>query len=494
MTRRLVVMFLVVIMLVAIAAPALALDYPDPSTKATLQVKEIMDYIYRHHIDKPELNQLAEGAITGMLERLNDPYSEYLSEDILEEYKEMLDGDFVGVGLRLQENGQYPQVMDLIPDSPASQADIKPGDSIIKVNGENVAGLLLDEVVSKIRGPEGSTVNLTLRRDNTNIEVTLKREPLSSPTVVSSKLSGNIGYIVVHSFGSQTADEFAVELERLVSGGVTGMVIDLRNTPGGYLQAAVDMAGNFLPDKSLVVTTRDRDSSSDEYRSRGKVLWNGPMVILMNELTASASEVLAGALQDYGKAVLLGDTSYGKGVVQNIIPLESGGALKLTTARYLTPKGRSINGTGLEPDVRVLTRELQLIMAKNIVNPAPETVVKFSLADKKTSVNGEEIPLREAAYKAGGVVYIPLRFAMEALGYSISWNGDAQSIDLAGKNENIRFYVNRASAVIDGKEVALDAPVTTREGFSYMPLTSAIPGITVVDRNDEVTIVQAGRK
>ena len=495
MSRRLLVLFLVVIMLMLASTPALALDLDlDPSTKAVLQVQEVMDYIYRHHIDKPELNQLTEGAITGMLERLNDPYTEYLSEDILEEYKDMLDGDFVGVGLRLQENGQYTQVLDLIPDSPASRADIKPGDLIIKVNGENIAGLFLDEVVSKIRGPEGTTVTLTVRRDSRDIEVTLKRTPLSSPTVVSSKLSGNIGYIVVHSFGSQTADEFAVELDRLVSEGVKGLVIDLRNTPGGYLQAAVDMSGDFLPDKSLVVTTVDRDSIRDEYRSRGNAYWNDPVVILMNELTASASEVLAGALQDYGKAVLLGDTSYGKGVVQSIIPLESGGALKLTTARYLTPKGRSINGIGLDPDVRVLTQELQLILAKNIVSLAAETVVKFSLIDKKASINGEEIPLQAAAYKAGGVVYVPLRFAMEALGYSVSWNEDARSIDLAGKNENIRLFADRASAVINGKDVALEASITTREGLSYMPLMAAIPGITVVDRSDEVTMVKAGRK
>jgi carboxyl-terminal processing protease len=487
-------LILAVSILVQAAVPALAATDRDPTTKAALQVQEVMDYIYHHHIDKPEPGQLSEGAITGMLERLNDPYTEYLSEDILKEYKEMLDGDFVGVGLRLQENGQYPQVIGLIDNSPASHSDIKPGDFIIKVNGNDIADMFLDEVVAKIRGPEGTAVTLTLRRDSLDIEVILKRTPLTSPTVDSSKLSGNIGYIVVHSFGSQTADEFSSELDGLVSEGVKGIVVDLRNTPGGYLQAAVDIAGNFLQNKSIVVTTEDRDSNSDEYRSQDSVLWNGPLMILMNEYTASASEVLAGALQDYGKAVLLGDTSYGKGVVQSIIPLESGGALKLTTARYLTPRGRSINGIGLIPDVRVQTRELQLIMAKNMISPAPETVIKFSLKDKTASVNGEQVPLQESAYRAGGVVYVPLRFAMEALGYSVSWNEDFHSIDLAKKNVNIQLSLNSDRAVIAGRIVALQAPVTTREGFSYIPLTPSFPGITVVDRNEEVTLVQAGRE
>ncbi|WP_165792225.1 S41 family peptidase [Desulfocucumis palustris] len=492
MHRRFFCLMLTLVMLFTVVSPVWAYD---STTGAALAVEEIMDYIYQNHIDKPEIDQLAEGAITGMLERVNDPYTEYLSEDLLEEYKEMLDGDFVGVGIRLQDNGENPVVLDIIPDSPAAHADIKPGDVINKVDGEDVSGLMLDEVVARIRGPEGSDVTLILRRDSQDVKVTLKRAPVSSPTVDYSKLSGDIGYIAIHSFGSQTAGEFARELDRLNSEGVKGLILDLRDSPGGYLQAAVDIAGNFLKDDSLVLTTEDRDAHRDEYRTEGSPRWNGaPLVILVNSLSASSSEVLAGALQDYGQAVLLGETTYGKGVVQSIIPLETGGALKLTTARYLTPKGRSIDGKGLEPDIRVLTRDLQLVRAKSVINAVPETVVKFKLNDNKASVNGEEIILQAAPFRKDGVVYLPLRFAMEALGYAVTWNNNNNSIEVKGTGENMQLFLNRPQAVFNGAGVSLKDAVTDVGGISFIPLDPNIPGVTMVDLGNEITLAKAGRK
>ncbi len=492
MHRRFFGLVLTLVMLLTVVSPVWAYD---STARAALAVEEIMDYIYQNHIDKPKIDQLAEGAITGMLERVNDPYTEYLSEDLLEEYKEMLDGDFVGVGIRLQNNGKSPVVLDIMPDSPADHADIKPGDVIIKVNGEDVSGLLLDEIVDRIRGPEGTAVTLILRRGPQEVEVTLKRAPLSSPTVAYSKLSGDIGYIAIHSFGSETAKELAYELDRLNSEGVKGLILDLRNTPGGYLQAAVDIAGNFLEDNSLVLTTVDRDSRKEEYRTKGNPRWNGAsLVILVNSLSASSSEVLAGALQDYGQAVLLGETTYGKGVVQSIIPLETGGALKLTTARYLTPKGRSIDGKGLEPDISVLTGELQLIIAKGVINPVPETVVKFKLNDNKASVNGEDVILQAAPFRKDSVVYVPLRFAMEALGYTVNWNDNNSSIAIKGLGENMQLFLKRSQAVVNGASVSLKGAVTDLEGISFLPLDPNIPGITVVDLGNEITVVKSGRK
>lgn len=492
MHRKLIFIVLTLVFL-AVSTPAMAYD---SSARAALAIQEIMEYIKQNHIDKPELDSLAEGAINGMLGNLEDPYSEYLSPGNLNQYKELLDGDFVGVGLHLQNQNPYSLVVEVIPGSPAFRSEIKPGDFIVKVDGEDVAGLPLDALVEKIRGPEGTTVKLTVRRGAGELEVELERVAMSSPTVESARLNGNIGYVAIHSFGSRSAAEFSSALDGLVAAGVKGLILDMRDTPGGYLQAAVEIAGNFLKNQSLVVTIVNSDSSRDDYRSEGNPRWDGlPLVILMNSQSASSAEVLAGALQDYGKAILLGDTSYGKGVVQSIIPLESGGALKLTTARYLTPKGRSIDGVGLNPDVRVLNRELQLPAAMGLANPSGKWILRFKLNDEKVNINGEEISFYAQPYRSRGVAYVPFRMTVEALGYTVDWDHQKQIIEVQDGEGKIIFTPGKPEAIVNGSVAPMKTQIELKNGVSYFPLNAAhLLGATVVEQDNEITVIKNSRK
>lgn len=487
--------FLALLLLFFLPLPA----YPAGNniTAGINRVDEVMEYIYAHHINAPGAEQLTDGAIQGMIDTLGDPYTEYFTPAQLEQFTGALDGEYAGVGLELAGRPPYARVTGITAGSPAERAGIAKDDLITAVNGQSTENMPLPEVVDKIRGPAGSKVTLTLRRaGRADFSLTMDRQALSTPTIQWQIIHGRIGYINVHTFGSRTATEFGTALQELKDKGATGLVLDLRNDPGGYLQAAVDVAGYFLPAGSTVVTTVDRDGQKEIYRTNGDAIARGmPVAVLVNGMSASSAEVLAGALQDYKVATLVGERTYGKGVVQAVIPLESGGALKITIARYYTPQGRSIDGTGLTPDREVSTPQLQLYAACRALQPDAPWNIVFN--NNGVQINGEKIEGSFAPLFHTGSIYLPLRFTLEALGYRVSWEETGRGILAAGPAGKFILPPGNGTALVDNRPVTVKEPVLAApdKGMTYISTEFLQKmGVDLSVHDQEIIIRGAGIK
>ena len=313
-------------------------------------IEEIIDtYYYQEGIDRKILE---EGAYRGMVDALGDPYSGYFSaEELNELYQDSL-GVYYGIGARVQLDTAttLAQISSVISNTPAEEADLRANDLIYKVDGTETYGMTLQEVVSMIKGEEGTYVHLTLIRDGKEIEKDVVRRKVESPTVESRMYDNGIAYIQITEFDTVTVDQFTEAMAVARGQGMKGLILDLRGNPGGNLLSVVSIAKMLLPE-GLIVYTEDRDGHRVEYKCDGTKELEVPMVVLVDGNSASASEILAGAIKDYGIGTLLGTTTFGKGIVQRPVDLSDGSAVKLTISSYYTPNGTNIHGIGIEPDV-----------------------------------------------------------------------------------------------------------------------------------------------
>lgn len=324
----------------------------DAETKLSY-LKKLIDETYLHDVKEKDLN---EGICKGYIEGLGDQYSAYYDKKETKELTESLDGSFSGIGAVMTQDASSGviTITRVYDDSPAKKAGIKAGDVLYRVEEKTVTGKDLDKVVSWIKGKKGTKVNLTLLRgtNSDKIKVTATRDVINVETVKYKVLENQIGYISISEFDSVTGDQFAKALKQLQKKNIKGLVVDLRNNPGGSLTTVCDILDSILP-KGLIVYTKDKNGKKEEYTSDEKHQLNLPMSVLVNGQSASASEIFAGAVQDYGKAEIVGTQTYGKGVVQNLFDLKDGTCVKLTTSEYFTPKGRNIDGKGITPDVKI---------------------------------------------------------------------------------------------------------------------------------------------
>ena len=315
---------------------------------------EVLTQVQKSYVDETKVKDLVQGAIRGMLSTL-DPHSAYMTPEMYKEMQVETKGEFGGVGIQIGVKENRLAVIAPIEGTPAYRAGVKAGDFITKVNDETTKDLTLMDAVQKMRGPKGSKVNLTIQREGTPepLQFTLVRDTIKIESV-KSKVLDNIGYVRLTQFQESTGRDLSKVLKQFKEQKLQSTILDLRNNPGGLLTASVEVSEQFLPGGKLVVYTKGRESKKDEWIAKGKdQMDDSPMIILINEGSASASEIVAGALQDYGRAVIVGTTSFGKGSVQTILPLGDGSGLRLTTAKYYTPKGRSIQSTGITPDIVV---------------------------------------------------------------------------------------------------------------------------------------------
>jgi len=335
----------------------------------------VLDLIERNYVDNVDTEKLAISAIEGMLKTL-DPYSAYLTPERYKELEIGTSGEFGGVGIEISGENDILTVITPIEGSPAAKAGIKPGDLIIAIDGKSTQGLSVDEAVKSLRGPKGSTVKITIQSqgDKNPREVVLVRDIIYVKSVNSKLIDGRIGYIKLSQFQEKTSEELVKAIEALESGNksqLNGLILDLRNNPGGLLTQAVEVADEFI-DEGLIVSVKGRveDQSTEYYATKEDNTPGYPIVILVNKGSASASEVVAEALQDKKRAIILGTKTFGKGSVQSIIKLDDGSGLKLTTAKFYAPSGRSINQVGVIPDVIVENdenKDLQLERAKELL-------------------------------------------------------------------------------------------------------------------------------
>jgi len=317
--------------------------------------------IKENYVEQVSMKDLIYGALNGMTKSL-DPFSSFFTPKQYESFRQETEGEFGGVGIEIGMEKGRPVVISPIEGTPAFRAGIKPGDVILEVNGEDTSNMSLIDVVQRIRGKVGTKVQLTIYRKGMEkpMKIELERALIKIESVKWTTL-GDVGYIKLSQFNENVSVQVERALKELTSQKVKGVILDLRNDPGGLLSEAVNVADLFLPEGRLVVYTRSRNGETQKYFARRKpaVPDELPVIVLINKGSASASEIVAGALQDYKRAVILGEKSFGKASVQNIIPLEDGSALKLTVAHYYTPLGRLIHNKGIVPDVQVAMDENQ---------------------------------------------------------------------------------------------------------------------------------------
>ncbi|PHK96178.1 peptidase S41 [Pseudoroseomonas rhizosphaerae] len=320
---------------------------------------DVFERVRAEYVEPVNDREVIEAAINGMLQGL-DPHSSYMNARSFRDMQVQTRGEFGGLGIEVSQEGGYVKVISPIDDTPAARAGVKPGDLITHLNGESVQGLSLQEAVEKMRGERGSAIKLTIRRPGAEspIELSLTRDVIR-PQVARFRMEGNdIGYVRLSSFNEQTETALrrAVSTLRTQAGGnLKGLILDLRNNPGGLLDQAVQVSDDFLEQGEIVSTRARRADDAQRWNAKpGDITEGLRVVVLVNGGSASASEIVAGALQDHRRGIVLGTKSFGKGSVQTVMPIPGNGAIRLTTARYYTPSGRSIQALGISPDVEVL--------------------------------------------------------------------------------------------------------------------------------------------
>jgi carboxyl-terminal processing protease len=329
-----------------------------PTVNNLALINGVIELVQRDYVHPVGADELTTDALKGMLSRL-DPHSDYMDEAEFKESQSDLSGRFGGLGIQIASQDGVPKVISPIDDTPASRAGLAGGDLIVSIDGQSTQGMDLQKVVRILRGKPGTSVKLTIARGTQGpFDVTLTRAVIEVASVKSQLQENGVGYVRITEFGGETAVDFRKAIDKLkhdAGGKLKGLVLDLRNDPGGLLSAAIAIAGDFL-DGGTVVSIHGRQRNDDRTftaPAKGDILAGIAVAVLINGASASASEIVAGALQDRHRAIVLGTPSFGKGSVQSVIPLEGHGALRLTTALYYTPAGRSIQGEGITPDVLV---------------------------------------------------------------------------------------------------------------------------------------------
>ncbi|MEJ2012481.1 MAG: S41 family peptidase [Anaerolineales bacterium] len=364
---------------------------PDNSEELFAPFWQAWNIIHDEYVDQPVDDvKLMRGAIEGALNALGDEHTAYMDPATYTQANIPLQGSYEGIGAWVDTEAEFLTIVSPMPSSPAEEAGLEPGDQVIAVDGEDVTGVDASIVVRQVLGPAGTDVTLTIRRESEDrvFDVTITRREITIPSVASEMLDGDIAYIQIFSFSNDTSEKLREAIKNLLSQDPSGMVLDLRGNGGGYLFSAIDVASEFI-DQGLIMTERFGDGTEETYDANGNGLATEiPLIVLIDQGTASASEIVAGAIQDYGRGTLVGETSFGKGSVQNWIPLEGdGGAVRVTIARWYTPDGHQIHGIGLEPDVLVPFTEEDIAEDRD-----PQLDAAISILRQKTPVTSQLVP------------------------------------------------------------------------------------------------------
>ncbi|HSK92315.1 MAG TPA: S41 family peptidase [Euzebyales bacterium] len=314
---------------------------------------ELYEALNSQAVDQPDKDALINAAIDAMLEEVDDPYARYFPTDDFDDFSASLDGTFSGVGLMLEETPAGSVIVSVLEGTPAEQAGIEEGERIVSVDGRDVRDAPLEQIVTRVKGEPGTTVLLGLDGGEAGArELELTRAEFDLPTFDSETLAGGVGYIDLRQFVDGAGQRVRDAARTMVDGRVRGIILDLRNNPGGLLNEAVDVASVFVDDAEIV-SVEERGGARETFGASGDAVADVPLVVLVDRTSASASEIVAGAVQDADRGVIVGETTFGKGTVQTIAQLSDGSGVKFTTARYYTPSGDSIEGVGVAPDVEV---------------------------------------------------------------------------------------------------------------------------------------------
>lgn len=343
---------------------------------------EAWDIVHEQYIDQPiDEQEMMRGALSGMMKSLGDPHSSYMDPDQFRQANIPMEGNYEGIGAWVDPTGVYLEIISPMPNSPAEEAGLKPGDIVLAIDGEDMTGIDGNLVIQKVMGPAGSEITLTVQREDRSepFNVTLTRKEITVPSVDYRMIEGeNLGYLQIITFGGDTRQELKDALKDLLQQDPNGLIIDLRNNGGGYLQTSIQVASQFIGEGIILYEDYGFDQGMKTYEAnRGGLATDIPLVVLVNQGSASASEIVAGAIQDHERASLVGMTTFGKGSVQNWIELsDQQGAIRVTIARWLTPDKREIHQQGLTPDYEVELTEEDL---ENELDPQLDKAIKVLL-------------------------------------------------------------------------------------------------------------------
>ncbi|BCJ87834.1 S41 family peptidase [Effusibacillus dendaii] len=428
---------------------------------------QIYDLLRDQHWPQPNEKDLLNGAIKGMLETLDDPYTQYMTAEEYQNFVRQVNQSYDGIGIRVGEGTNGFHVEAVFPSSPAESAGLHVGDRIVAVNGKSTFGLTVDQVSGNLRGAAGSSITLQVERDDKpSFTVTLTRKPISLPTLTSRILDQKTGYIHLLTFGGNEDKDFGSALTDLQKKGIDSLILDLRGNGGGLIDSAIRIADRFL-DGGLITRIKTRIGEEEITAQPGSLKM--PLVILVDADTASASELLAGALQTQKRAKLIGQKTFGKGVVQTVVPTANGDVLKLTFAQYYFADGSSPNKLGLQPDVVVASPALQLVTALETLHPSKIRSVKFDLDNQKTYVNHWEVPQQTVVQRPDGQVFLPLRFLVEAFGSEVNWKPEGDE-SFQYNNRYVELSASDGTLTVNGQVMDLPQPFLAKDGITFISL------------------------
>lgn len=447
---------LFLILLVIACLPYLTSVGAADTTKPTSVVDNVFKLLQDNHVSGITAEKLSENAIKGMVAGLDDPYTAYFTPKEWASFESSLEQNYVGIGVRLNSDTQGVFITEIFKDSPAEAAGIEIGDYIIAVEGKSTKGLTIDNLIELVLGEENTKVIITVLRANKEVKLTMPRKKINLPIVIGKQLEDGTGYIQLTSFSSEADDLFAAKLKELQQNKIDSLVIDLRNNGGGLLDTASNIAKLFIKD-GVLIHTNDRDHIDHPVNLKGGSSVDFPVYILLNQHSASASEVLAGALQDYGLATVIGTQSFGKGSVQSIFPLSNGGVLKVTIEEYLTPKNHKVNEVGITPNIESLGGVPQLITALKTAG----------LKDIKLTRNNNEISINKHTFSGESYLiqtvnnktYVPSRVLAAMIEGKITWDLAAKAVKITTDKKSEVFPTSSTGTLF-------------LKGTTYLELTS----------------------
>jgi len=455
-------------------------------------LQEVRSYIREYYYLPVNESILRHNSVEAIIQALGDPYTSYLSPEEYQEFLEGTTGSYAGVGMQMQlelfGDIAFPVVTATFDNTPARRAGLLPGDRITAVDGKDISGMALEDVVKLIKGKPGTRVSLTLSRgEGLPFTVDLTREQIELETVTFEMLEDDLGYIYVSQFVEDSGRKVRKAVKALMAQGAKGIILDLRDNPGGFLDSGLDMAEIFVPNGEAVVRYRTRRGMEVD-NSNGFCI-DVPLVVLVNGDSASASEIVAGAIKDHGTGTLVGTTTYGKGLVQTVLPLDSvrGAHLKFSIAEYFSPKLNQINVKGIAPDYYVEGRTEQLEMAKAVLRekmgqgPTSSGNLFLYPSSGESYMDGRNVAGNGKPFLNRGAVMVPLRLLGVFLEGNVTWNDAAKQAILEYGDSQAVISVGSDFALVGNEKVKLSSPVRVVDGRVYVPLRllASFEGISV---------------
>lgn len=459
-------------------APVSQVAAEEPSQQNLDTLTQVFTVLLENHYTHPDQEKLLRGAIDGMLEVLHDPYTSYMTA---EEYNRFVDGlnqSYAGIGVQMEpgEGSTSMQITQVFPNSPARQAGLQAGDKITAVDGVALSKDNINNAQSMIMGKSGTTVQVTIMRDGAATKTyTVTRQQIELPTVISRTLEEEIGYIQIVTFGERTGEDFLKALKELEKSTPKGIIIDLRDNGGGYVVGALEIADALLGESTILVLHDEKGQAifipSDADQSQI------PLAVLVNEHSASASEMLAGALQKNDRAKLIGVQTFGKGTMQSPYDLPNGGVLKVSIDRYEFSDGTSPDKVGLTPDIKINSPELMTNAALQQLMPSRLQTLSFPRTTGEITLNGHPVLNGQQAVMENGRAYLPLRFMVEAFGSQVNWLAEKAAIQFVLDERSVEIDMKNGGLTVAGQAIPLHAPFRSIDGTTYVS-TSAVEKIT----------------